>query len=475
MNIKYAIYTLLITSGSAVAQDKRVQVSICSGITSANSGLKANLSGNGYNFQADIFLPVYAKGWDGSVKGSGFTLGFTASGNMSGLKMISPPNGDAASKYKVYNTDLTINSQTSGKMSDGLSILLGFQALFRLGNVLVYPSINAGYLSFTQEGFVQTGSAAVNGQQHQKVLVSRQRESYQGLLLKPQMKAGYQLTNSFSFFASAAFNRGPEMEHHTSYLLPSGGVKENNTYEISQLANGSYENSKETIRYSAAEFNIGLTFSFGRSKKTKQQPVKQPGAASASYAATCKLTEPGTGENAVTVPVQAARKSISEQGVKRSDGSALALPGQPIGGIVVKGGKHPGGNSFSLISDAAGKITFDVQEAGSYLLQLIAPDQPAGKSINEKGVKRTNNAMATPGNPIGGIIVKGGKNPGGNLITAVSNGNGEVILSDLAPGNYQFILQRPDAPPDPENNQQKEKKEKGGATPGMKDVIKTQV
>ncbi|MGN6421431.1 MAG: hypothetical protein ACTHMC_28210 [Pseudobacter sp.] len=468
MNIRFTFYTLLISSASAMAQDKRIQVSLGSGITGASSAQKNNQTGNGYNFQADVFVPFYANR-------NGIILGLTASGNYSRLKNNAPDNGDAASKYKVYNTDISINSQTSKSMSNSISGLLGLQAQFNFGNFHLSPAISAGYLNFAKEGFVQNGFVSVNGQQHQKVLVSREREVFEGLVLSPQLRAGYKLTSSFSLFASAAINRGQELDHTTSYLQPEGGMKENNTYEISQLANGSYTNSQQTIRYNTTDFNIGLTFSLGRNKKTKKEPVKQPGAASASYAATGKLVQSETGEGAAPEPGQAARKSISSKGVKRSEGPALARPGQPIGGIVVKGGKNPGGNIFNLISDTDGKISFDIQESGSYILRLNTPEQPAGKSINEKGVKRNENAIAKPGNPIGGIIVKGGKNPGGSFISVISNSNGEVLLSNLEPGNYQFILQQPETPAEPNKKGRKEKKEKGSSAPGLKDVIKTQV
>ncbi len=56
--------------------------------------------------------------------------------------------------------------------------------------------------------------------------------------------------------------------------------------------------------------------------------------------------------------------------------------------------------------------------------------------------------MARPGNPIGGIIVKGGKNPGGNLLVVTSTDNGEFELNGLEVGNYQFTLTAPDEPQD---------------------------
>lgn len=45
-------------------------------------------------------------------------------------------------------------------------------------------------------------------------------------------------------------------------------------------------------------------------------------------------------------------------------------------------------------------------------------------------------AFAMPGTPIGGIIVKGGKNPGGNFRTIQTNESGEFEFTDLEKGSY---------------------------------------
>ncbi|WP_431292989.1 hypothetical protein [Pedobacter sp. P26] len=53
-------------------------------------------------------------------------------------------------------------------------------------------------------------------------------------------------------------------------------------------------------------------------------------------------------------------------------------------------------------------------------------------------VPSTNPKSRVAGSPIGGIIVKGGKNPGGSLITLMTNENGEIELNDLPAGLYKF-------------------------------------
>ncbi|SDC58254.1 hypothetical protein [Niabella drilacis] len=174
--------------------------------------------------------------------------------------------------------------------------------------------------------------------------------------------------------------------------------------------------------------------------------------------------------------------------------NAMATPGTPIGGIVVKGGKNPGLQDMIAVSDENGAVTFAITEPGEYILQLSVPDAP-GKSISEPGVKgpankgkrkgrtytggRKNevsdqNAMAAPGTPIGGIVVKGGKNPGGNFTGLTVSENGTLQFEVLEAGSYQFIIQTPGTGA---QNKGKQKKEKVNERPssGLKDTLKTNV
>jgi hypothetical protein len=159
------------------------------------------------------------------------------------------------------------------------------------------------------------------------------------------------------------------------------------------------------------------------------------------------------------------------------DPNKLAMPGSPIGGIVVKGGKNPGGNHITLLSDNNGEVLLNNLEAGTYLFRLSAPELPAEKSINEKGVKRSEDAaMARPGNPIGGIIVKGGRNPGGNFILLTVNNDGKIGFEVLEAGNYKLIITTPDAnQPATENADRSKEKIKERPASGLKDTLKTNV
>ncbi|MDQ0641582.1 putative cupredoxin-like copper-binding protein [Pedobacter sp. W3I1] len=101
-------------------------------------------------------------------------------------------------------------------------------------------------------------------------------------------------------------------------------------------------------------------------------------------------------------------------------GEVSFVAGQPIGGIVVKGGKNPGGNTITLVTNQNGEIEFNNTGTGNYKFIISVPS--------------TNPKSRVAGSPIGGIIVKGGKNPGGSLITLITNENGEIEFNNLPVG-----------------------------------------
>lgn len=109
-------------------------------------------------------------------------------------------------------------------------------------------------------------------------------------------------------------------------------------------------------------------------------------------------------------------------------GHVSFVDGNPIGGIVVKGGKNPGG-SLNVVTNSNGEVEINNATAGDYKFVVSLP---------------TNNAQArVSGAPIGGVVVKGGKNPGGQMFTLITNARGEIILNNLEPGNYKFVVMGP--------------------------------
>jgi hypothetical protein len=153
-----------------------------------------------------------------------------------------------------------------------------------------------------------------------------------------------------------------------------------------------------------------------------------------------------------SIGIQVAFKGHNEKGIKRS--AAAKNTGQPIGGIVVKGGinadvvqsplyQAPGTETASplyepksKISGQSGSVSVKTNVQANVIenpvfAQPVGEPQPvlANKAVNPV-YNGGNNSGSNPmfegsalvaGQPIGGIVVKGGKNPGGGL-TVLDNG-----------------------------------------------------
>ncbi|RZK57808.1 MAG: hypothetical protein EOO91_09440 [Pedobacter sp.] len=140
-------------------------------------------------------------------------------------------------------------------------------------------------------------------------------------------------------------------------------------------------------------------------------------------------------------------------------------PGTPIGGIIVKGGKNPGGQMMTTTTNDKGEIVLNILEAGNYKFTITAPQTAVAEQAASKdnrtytGGRKNEEASATSerkgwdgtvkggsrvaGEPIGGVVVKGGRNASGQTISVVSNGKGEIELAKLEPGIYKFIIVNP--------------------------------
>ncbi|WP_343307551.1 hypothetical protein AAHN97_10470 [Chitinophaga niabensis] len=563
MQISFAQQTKIFNQNASRSNHTRISLS-AGGIFTQNDQLQ-----NGFDVQADAFLPFYRKGRDGSVKGSGFALGINISGNYSGVKNSSPDNIAVANRYPVYSATHTVSTEKGGSISSNFSGLLGVQAMFGLGRAYISPVVSTGYSGFTLQGFTQTGAYTANGQSQNKDLVKRQKQNSGGMVFKPALKIGYSLTPALSLFASSAYIIGPDIKWTTENWVPQGGFNPNNSYEPQQMQNGSWSAANNSSKYKAVEINIGLSLAIGK-RTHKPKAIKPGGAVSNSYAKTAAQTPeelektktdllnnlfvtkdgipqlkpdlfkealtPGDLKGQKVSITKAGRsyiylgnqddlaaiislpsgnpvnrqsgcadcttttcngttydctcvngfcmcvlcperstltplpeeikiidqngKSISTKGVKSINAAALALPGNPIGGIIVKGGKNPGGNAINLTTNENGEVIFTATEAGEYKLQFTAPE-PSG---NEQGVKastkrtgvrtytagRKNETPAiniVAGNPIGGIIVKGGKNPspgsGWGAINVMTDENGEVTFNIHEPGEYKLQATAP--------------------------------
>lgn len=423
---------LLATVTSSTLGQQTSQLSIGAGLSRSSSDIKKEAyAGNGFNLQGDVFIPFVSK--------NQFTLGVVAGGSFYTSKSLSPDAGNTQAAYKLYNGSLTVTNQQKGSSTNnGFTASAGLQASFSLGQFALSPSLSGGYFNLQQDGYSQ--QATVDG----KPLALRESVAakHSGFLTIPQIRISYPLTGQLAVYASSALLMGPKITTEERRLVPAGGFNDQHTYESQQLSTGSMQSQKTETSYRALNVNAGLSWAL--SKKPRRTTNKE------------------------TNPVYSGGGSSGNNPLY----NGMAKPGNPIGGIIVKGGKNPGGNMLVVSSNEKGEFELNGLETGEYQFVLSAPEASQGKSINEKGVKRVNaSELAKPGNPIGGIIVKGGKNPGGNMTNLTVDSNGNIRFEVLEAGNYKFMVETPG-----NTNQQKTKKKTvEKATSGLKDTLKTNV
>jgi hypothetical protein len=123
------------------------------------------------------------------------------------------------------------------------------------------------------------------------------------------------------------------------------------------------------------------------------------------------------------------------------------VAGNPIPGIVVKGGKNPPVKIISSTSNNKGEVLLKGLEPGSYLFTLSEPGQSA--------------------------VVKGGKDPGTSFTNLTVNSQGQIGFEVLEAGDYKLIIEAPAPGNPPANETRKKVIEK--ASSGLKDTLKTNV
>jgi hypothetical protein len=459
------ILFLIILSAKAAFPQQPIVVSAGGGANNTLSSAKdKSYLGNGTNIHANIFVPFLTRA------NSRFTLGILAGGTYLTAKNLAPDAGKLQDEYKLYSGSLNI-SNTQNSASAGFTAHLGLQAGLSLGAFTLSPSISGGYFNFSRKGFAQTTTIITDNGTTQTLTLSDLPEvKSTGFVAVPQLKISFPLAKTFSIYTSAGLNIGPKITTGQRKLEPAGGFNDRHTYEPAQLNSGRMIEQPSEANYRSCMLSVGLSWRLG--SKAKRMKT-----------------------------ADTTRNPLFEQGGLSGQNPMYgrAIPGQPIGGIVVKGGKNPGENIMVAVSDNNGTFELNGLEPGMYRFTLEMPDEPQGKSINEKGVKRQETTeretrtytggrknepqgksinekgvkrteaaeRALPGQPISGIVVKGGKNPGGNLSDLTVGADGAIQFEVLETGNYQFLIQA--------GEKSTKSGKQGNAKSGLRDVVKTQV
>ena len=152
-------------------------------------------------------------------------------------------------------------------------------------------------------------------------------------------------------------------------------------------------------------------------------------------------------QKSTTANINTSRSNIKQQ-LNGSD--VYSKPGTPIGGIIVKGGKNPGGQMLTMTTDENGEFSLDVTEPGNYVFRISNPPTNE-KGIQEAGIKRTEAVMLRVIGGGKGVVAGAGGNarviPGGKGIVVGTGGNARTLQKDedILIENGEFSLDIPGA------------------------------
>ncbi|RQO68944.1 hypothetical protein DBR40_18330 [Pedobacter sp. KBW01] len=418
---------------------------VAGGINTPGSSVKTKTNlVNGYAVGGNIYVPLFGNGGAAGNTSHFFTIGLNAGGE------YFAGNGDYdLADLQVYNItgqsalpSIMVNSE--GNKQNGFKGEVGAQANFSFGQFTLSPVLNAAYFHLKQNAFSVTQSNAVNGTNYNKEIYSQGAGKTTGFALIPKLRVAF-FPGKLGFYLEGNYTVGPDVKNDGMLFKPQGKANDMGFYSQDQMAAGTSKSVGQSAAYNSFGVNFGVSVPLGNStgkRRLRGKVIK-------------------TGDNGVNLvnPLFEHGGNSAENPMNNS--FALVKPGNPIGGIIVKGGKNPGPRDMIAVSNENGEVTFPVAEAGEYIFQILEPGSQ-GKSISSKGVTSTKNKrkgrtytagrknetpnqdiQASPGNPIGGIIVKGGKNPGPRDMIAVSNENGEVTFPVAEAGEYIFQIIEP--------------------------------
>lgn len=250
---------------------KKVVLSLGGGTSmpSSDGKDKAFLS-NSTAINADLFLPLIRKGWDGGgardhVKGHKMDFGLNVGGTY---------NFGGSGGFGTTPNPFAVTGQTSSMVSDRCQCTgqaefrmgVGPQANFYFGKFIVSPMVLGEYFSMTQKEMSIVQTTQFNGQSYDFNLVTMPENKTSGIAVTPKLRLNYMISQYFGLFADASYTTGPKIETTVSKLIPNGNPSpQSGSYNIQQLQTGTMvKGETKSTAYRAMGFNFGVVINFGK-------------------------------------------------------------------------------------------------------------------------------------------------------------------------------------------------------------------
>ena len=476
------------------------------GTTLPGSNLEnSDILGNGWNVNGNLYVPFWYRKTAGLFHTSiGMNVGFSyfqlknvsQEGVTSGYNTL----GQAALPLLERENDAATRA---GYLGEG-----GLQANLSFGKITFSPILNIGYLAFQGSESKISQETTLGDQNYTFDLFSQKKEALKSVVLIPKLRISY-FPGRIGLFAEANYTSGGEIKNTTSTFKPNGNPVRENYYDLKQMLAGQNETTETIHKFRAFGLNAGISIPLGGEPakaniNTSRSNIKQqistddkggntdnPGEPAKANINTSRSNiknqiSANTNDSALDSIAKAQRVEVQDDfNTTRNnrEGAQISMvsSGNSTGGIIVKGRKKSGGQLITIVTDEQGSFELKNLEKGVYEFSLTNPSKAEAQDFNTVRSNRDNRLVTNPqtgdttaesnssqaigqaqdfntvrsnrergqlvinpGNPIGGIIVKGGKNPGGQMKNLVVDDQGNIRFEVLEAGNYKFIIQTPE-------------------------------
>ncbi|MEZ7867016.1 MAG: hypothetical protein QMB37_06160, partial [Paludibacteraceae bacterium] len=348
----------------------------------------SDILGNGWNVNGNLYVPFWYRKTAGLFHTSiGMNVGFSyfQLKNLSQEGVTSGYNtlGQAALPLLERENDAATRA---GYLGEG-----GLQANLSFGKITFSPILNIGYLAFQGSESKISQETTLGDQNYTFDLFSQKKEALKSVVLIPKLRISY-FPGRIGLFAEANYTSGGEIKNTTSTFKPNGNPVRENYYDLKQMLAGQNETTETIHKFRAFGLNAGISIPLGGEPakaniNTSRSNIKNQISVSTNDSAL---------DSIATAQRVEVRDDFNTTRNNREGAQLVTKPGNPIGGIVVKGGRNPGGQLLTIVADDQGSFELKNLEKGVYEFSLTNPSKAEAQDFNTTRSNRDNRLVTNP-------------------------------------------------------------------------------
>lgn len=239
-----------------------------------------NYTGNGLDFGANLYVPIFELN---NTESNYASLGFNIGGGFFGMKkndrnMMMGYNITGQTSTPMIQSEMNNNARRNAFLTEA-----GIQANFSFSKFTVSPILNVGYFSLKENSYSETQTSSVNGQTRIFEIANEMNVKANGFAFIPKLRLSY-FPGKIGFFVEGNYISGPRSNSVKTVFIPNGQANQDGYYNIDQMLSGTYKTTETKHNFGAFAVNIGVSITIGNSiPATPNNFIRQPETSPGTY------------------------------------------------------------------------------------------------------------------------------------------------------------------------------------------------